>query len=115
MSLLKFLYRIKRIDTLIRTKATGSPDDFAEKLGISKSMLMLNLDELKNLGAPIEYSALHRSYIYNKEYLLSIDSLLTTKENISIRGGTDSIFAHFAISNSEKYKLSQTFFLFQRH
>jgi hypothetical protein len=34
MSVIKYLDRIKHMDELIRRKATGPPDEFAEKVGI---------------------------------------------------------------------------------
>lgn len=55
MSLFKTIERIKQIDSLIRRKATGDSGEFAEKLGISRSMLMLNMQELRDLGVKIEY------------------------------------------------------------
>ena len=42
MSLLKYLERAKRMDDLIRRKATGNVEEFASKLGISQ----------KRMGAP---------------------------------------------------------------
>lgn len=115
MSLFRYLDRIKRIDALVRNKATGTPDEFAKKLGISKSMLMENLAELKKSGLPLEYSTLHRSYIYCTDYKLSFDNLLSNKESSSIRGGIVTNFDFNSVIIVEKYKLSQTFFSFQCH
>jgi biotin operon repressor len=112
MSLFKFLDRVKRIDALVRNKATGTPDELAKKLEISKSMLMLNLSELKKLGVPIEYSTLHRSYIYVTEYKLSIDNLLSRKEYSLIKGGTCHVPDFSPSTIYEQYKLGQTFFAF---
>jgi len=39
MCLVKYIYRLKRIDALIFMKATGTPEEFAEKLGIKRSNL----------------------------------------------------------------------------
>jgi GTP-sensing pleiotropic transcriptional regulator CodY len=49
MSLLKSIERLQRIDYLIRKEATGTSDEFAEKVGICRSMLMENLREMKEL------------------------------------------------------------------
>lgn len=106
MSLFKYLDRIKRIDALVRKKATGTPDEFAKKLGISKSMLILNLNELKKLDAPIEYSTIYRSYIYKKDYILSIDNLLSIKESASTRGGTAYNFDFYNTMIVSQYKSS---------
>lgn len=67
MSLTKYINRIDQIDQLIRMKATGNPENFAEKLRLSKSMLMENLKELKELGAPIAYCSYRCTYYYISE------------------------------------------------
>ncbi len=77
MSLLKYVARVKRMDDLIRRKATGTPDEFAQRLGISKSMLMLNLMELKQLGAPVKFSHIEQTYYYenNGRFILQFESI----------------------------------------
>jgi predicted DNA-binding transcriptional regulator YafY len=64
MSILKYLDRIKQMDELIRRKATGSPDEFAEKVGLSRSALMKYIKLLKELNAPLEYDHNRQSYYY---------------------------------------------------
>lgn len=115
MSLLKYLERIKRIDALVRNKSTGTPDEFAEKLGISKSMLMVNLVDLKKAGVPIEYSIMQRSYVYNIDYILSMDNLLNKKEVNSIKGGVHYYSVSYTELITEQYKLNQNSFSFQYH
>lgn len=73
MSLLKYIERLKRIDDLIRRKATGNPEEFAKKLNISRSQLLQDLKELKELGAAIEYSFNSRSYYYGEECKIILD------------------------------------------
>lgn len=85
MSILKYIERVKRMDDLIRRKATGSPDEFASRLNISKSMLMYELNDLKSLGAEIDYCQSSRSYVYTKTFSLVID-----KEAIGIKGGSNA-------------------------
>ncbi|MFO0266599.1 MAG: hypothetical protein ACK51D_06590 [Cyclobacteriaceae bacterium] len=72
MSLLKSIERLQRIDYLIRKEATGTSDEFAEKVGICRSMLMENLREMKELGAQIFYCRHRRSYCYVNEFNLLI-------------------------------------------
>ena len=64
MSLLKYIDRVKRIDNLIRLKATGSPKELAFKLGTSEWVIYQHLKEMKELGAPIAYCFQDNSYIY---------------------------------------------------
>ncbi|MCW5911483.1 MAG: hypothetical protein KIT62_10430 [Cyclobacteriaceae bacterium] len=65
MSLIDF-ERLERMHDLICRRATGTPDTFSEKLGISKSMLMVNLAQLKERGGPIRYDLLSQTYYYTR-------------------------------------------------
>ena len=85
MSLLKYINRMKRMDQLIRMKATGTPDQFAEKMGICKSVLMDHISELKCMGAPIVFDRIRESYVYQESV-----KLIITYENgdaKAVRGG----------------------------
>ena len=64
MSIIKYLDRIKRMDDLIRKKATGPPDEFAEKVGLSRSALMKYIKLLKEMNAPLEYDKERQCYHY---------------------------------------------------
>ena len=72
MSLLKYVQRFRRMHDLIRARSTGSPEQFARKLNISRSVLMDNLRDLRDLGADIRYSQVHQSYYYHREFVLVI-------------------------------------------
>lgn len=87
MSMLKYIDRLKRMDYLIRRKATGTPDEFAGKLGICKSMLMINLSELKEMGAEVKYNPQLRSYCYEGNYVLKLGFELEKSEASRIKGG----------------------------
>lgn len=71
------------MNDLIGRRATGSPGDFARKLNISRSQLLQDLKELKDLGAPVEYDPLRKSYYYSEKCKLILDF----KENRSTTGG----------------------------
>lgn len=62
------------MDDLIRRSATGNSNEFADKLGISRSVLMENLRELRQLGAEIDYNYQRQSYFYTREFKLVIGS-----------------------------------------
>lgn len=84
MSLLKYIERLKRMDDLISRKATGCAKEFAKKLGISKSQLYEDLNDMKDLGAPIEYCSQRKSYIYQSETHFLI---VFQKEGSLLKGG----------------------------
>ncbi len=63
MQAIKQLNRLKKLDTLIQQGKTGAPEEFADRLGLSRSQLYNILEELKDLGAPIEYNRSARSFL----------------------------------------------------
>jgi hypothetical protein len=67
---------------LIRREATGSCEEFAGKLGISKSMLMIDLNELREIGATIEYCPYRKSYFFAEPF----EFILGAKQD-RIKGG----------------------------
>lgn len=73
------------MDDLIRRRATGSPEKFAERLGIKKTMLMEELQELRSLGAEVKYCKTRESYEYANKFLLKIG--VEANEQNSIKGG----------------------------
>ena len=72
MSLIKYFERIKRIDHLINLRATGTPEEFARRLGIRRSTLFNNLQELRNLGVNIKYSSYRQTYYYADDSRIKI-------------------------------------------
>jgi len=64
MSLLTNLKRAERIHECIEQKCTGEPEEFARKMGISRSTLYQIIRELKSLGAPIVYCKYRQSFRY---------------------------------------------------
>ena len=55
---------MERIDQLIRMQATGSPQEFANRLRISKTKLYRIIARMKKLHAPIRYDPTIQSFIY---------------------------------------------------
>jgi hypothetical protein len=64
MSLTKYIERLSRMDTLISMMATGSPDEFAGKLGLGRSAFFESLQEMRGMGVDIRYSHNRQSYYY---------------------------------------------------
>ena len=60
----QYLSLLLQLDQFIRTKGTGSPPEFAHKMGISERSLYEYLKVLKELGAPIKFSRQEHSYYY---------------------------------------------------
>lgn len=66
-SIRKYIDRLERIDQMIRWKNTGTPKEFACKLGISKRCLYDYLEELKTFGAVILYDKKNKTYFYEQD------------------------------------------------
>jgi hypothetical protein len=64
MSFIKYVERLRRMDSLISMMATGNPDEFAFKIGIKRSTLFQYLVEMRELGVDIKYSSARQSYYY---------------------------------------------------
>ncbi|WP_108809212.1 hypothetical protein [Aquimarina spinulae] len=62
--IIKQIELIERIDQLIRLQATGTPEDLAYRLGISKTKLYRVINTMKSLNAPIEYDITTQSFVY---------------------------------------------------
>lgn len=73
------LYRFIKILTLhrrIREQNTGTAEEFAETLNISRSQLFEILSQLKDFGAEIRFNRIRRTFFYANEFdiRLTIDS-----------------------------------------
>jgi hypothetical protein len=90
MKVLHYLERIEMIHKLVDQERTGTPVEFARRLGISRTRLYEIMDDLKLEGAPIAYSRTCRTFYYEEPFQISISfelRPLTYKENRSVNGG----------------------------
>ncbi|WP_345369628.1 hypothetical protein [Algivirga pacifica] len=68
MSLTKYVYRINHLDYLIRTKSSGTPQECAEKMGISTRHLFQLISEIRStMQADIRYSRFRQTYYFFQE------------------------------------------------
>ena len=56
----------------IKFKRTGTPEAFAEKMGLSTSLLYRLIAELKALGAPVHFCFHRQSYVYYEQVELQL-------------------------------------------
>ncbi|MCP9235693.1 hypothetical protein [Lewinella sp. JB7] len=75
MSLPKQLDRLRRMHRLIKFKRTGTPEQFARKLGISRSLLYRLIGELKAMDAPVYFCIDRQSYAYYESVELQLGFL----------------------------------------
>ena len=73
MELRNEIHRLNRLHRLIRMCNTGSPDELAQKLHISERHLYNVLDDLRALGAKIDYSRSGYTFYYTNSFELHLD------------------------------------------
>jgi biotin operon repressor len=72
MKVFEYLDRINRMQKLMEQQHTGTPNEFAGKLGVSRTSLYELIDELRSRGAPILYSKSARTFYYDGPFRISI-------------------------------------------
>ena len=72
MNFIKQIDRIKKTNNLIQNEQTGTPDEFATKLNISKSHLYNVVKSLKDSGAVIKFSKKSESFYYDTSFDLEL-------------------------------------------
>lgn len=90
MNEIKYLERLKRINEIIKSKSSGTPKEFAQKLKISESHLYCCINEMKEMGAPVDYDRNLRYYFYTKKFDLKVSysvQLISGEECTQICGG----------------------------
>ncbi|MFV0328885.1 MAG: hypothetical protein ACK5KL_03505 [Dysgonomonas sp.] len=90
MQLFEAINRISRVHMMIMNESTGTPEEFANKLNISRRQLFNILEDFKSYGAQIKYSRKKRAYSYQNNFIVRIEVgvfSLSKQEQISISGG----------------------------
>lgn len=72
MKIFEYLDRISLIHKLVLNRRTGTPGEFAGRLGLSRTSLYEMIDELRSRGAPIQYSRSSRTFYYSEPYDVSV-------------------------------------------
>ena len=83
MTFIEKLQQIKRLDSLIRRRATGSPSELAERLELSERQLYNIMNMLKDMDAPVAYSTGEQTYYYERNVKLILGF---ENENV-VKGG----------------------------
>ena len=65
MNIINDISKLKQLDRLLRFSATGSPDDLAKKLNVSRATIFRTIALLKKeFDAPIYFDRSANSYCY---------------------------------------------------
>ena len=73
MNFIDDLKRLRKVHELIIGQNTGSPDNLAESICVSRSELYYILRELKKMGAQICYDRRKRSFCYSNNFKLNME------------------------------------------
>ena len=90
MSLLKYIERLQRMDLLISMMSTGTPEEFAGKLGLRRSTLFQSLQEMREMGVDIRYSFFRQSYYYADNRRINIKVEKVVQQNMGNVQHSDS-------------------------
>lgn len=64
MEFIRQIERLQLMNKLIREQRTGSPEDLAERLGVSRAKLYLILEELRDQGLSIRFNKKTNTFEY---------------------------------------------------
>ncbi|TDE12522.1 HTH domain-containing protein [Dyadobacter psychrotolerans] len=96
MNLTKYFERFRRLHRLISKKATGSPIELASKLDLSERAVFEYIRIMREIGAPISFCPIRRSYYYEREVRFDIGFReLDDKEVTDVDGGCNNTSSTF--------------------
>jgi len=95
MKVFEYLDRISMMHKLVTRQKTGTPDEFARQLGVSRTSLYELIDELRSRGAPIAYSKSAKTFFYRQPYDIAVTCSLRplTYNEIKESSGGVKIFS----------------------
>jgi biotin operon repressor len=108
MKVFEYLDRISMMHKLVLRQRTGTPEEFARRLGVSRTSLYELIDELRSRGAPIAYSKSAKSFFYKQPYDISVTCTLrplTYAEEKENAGGV-KFFSRILFFRTLHYELS---------
>ncbi len=100
MELINKIHQLNQLHLLIKMCNTGSPTELAKRLHISKRHLYNVLDELRALGAKIDYSRCDYTFYYTNDFDLHLNlqvELLDENDKKCIFAGSflhNAMFVH---------------------
>lgn len=77
MKILDYIDRINLLHQLIKEQRTGTPEELARRMHLSRSRTCRIIEELKSRGVPIAYSRQSHSYYYTLNYKMQANVAFT--------------------------------------
>lgn len=85
------LFLLQQIDHLIRTRATGTPEQLASRLGACERDVFRLIADLRDQGFPIAYDRQAYTYYYMEPVKLDITIMVGSEKLLTIQGGEKKI------------------------
>jgi len=73
MKFVEHFERVKKMNRLIKSGRTGTPEEFARTIGICTSHLYRYLSEMEQYGLDIKYSRPLKTYFYQNNNELAVN------------------------------------------
>ena len=84
MSIINNIAKLKKLDRLIRFGITGSPNDLAEKMEVSRATIFRTIERLKTeFDAPIYFDKSINSYYYEVPGQLILRFVAKEEEDVA--------------------------------
>ena len=95
MNLSQTIERLQVLHSLISQRKTGTPEQLAKRLGVSRSCLYNLIEELRVFQIPILYSRKIEPFYYEKEVKFDLNleiRIMNNEDLININGGSLTFF-----------------------
>ncbi|MGY6520492.1 MAG: HTH domain-containing protein [Mongoliitalea sp.] len=90
MEFIRQIERLQLLNKLVREQRTGSPEELANRLGVSRRQLYVYLEYLKDMGLDIQFSRKQNSFVFACQKQVRIDwkfEILESSQVNTINGG----------------------------
>ncbi|WP_194774721.1 HTH domain-containing protein [Pararhodonellum marinum] len=90
MEFVRQIERFQLLNKLVKEQRTGSPEELAARLGVSRRQLYVYLEYLKDMGIDVQYSRRINSFVFSCNKQLRIDwrfEILDPIEGRNVQGG----------------------------
>lgn len=89
MPLQKYVDRLERLHLLIKRRSTGTVDELAGKIELSRRQTLEYISDMKEMGAPICFCKYRRTYYYTRDVKLTVGfSDLSASDAATLNGGS---------------------------
>lgn len=95
MKVFEIIERLEKINKCLKEEKTGTANEFAAKIGISRSMLFNYFDYLKSYDIQIKYERKKNSFVFEENIEIDIQQPIRVLKNDELisTGGGEKIFA----------------------